>query len=95
VQAAVEAGEDFGGIVEHFGEGADGADDERDGHGGFEAFAADVAEDEERGSFGFGDELEEVAAYFLSGAVGAGYGESREWRQGFGDEDSLDFLGAF
>ena len=52
VEAAVEAGEDVGWALEDVGEAADGADDECDGHRGFEAFAADVAEDKEGGAFG-------------------------------------------
>ena len=73
------------------------ADDEGDGHGGFEAFAADVAEEEEvepairlRGH-----DLEEVSADLLGGAVGAGDGEAGELGEGFGDEDALEFAGAF
>ena len=95
VQAAVESGEDLGGVIEHFGECADGADDERDGHRGFKAFAADIAEDEEGRALGFCDELEEVATDFLGRTVGAGDGESGDWREGFGDKYALEFLGAF
>ena len=47
METAVEGGEDVGGVFEEFGEGSDGPDDEGDGHGGLEAFARHVSEQEE------------------------------------------------
>jgi len=93
VEAAVEAREDEGGRVTEIRKGADGADDEGDGHGGAEAFAADVAESDDVGAVGQGDDLEEVAADFLGGAVGAGEGVAGERGESFGNEDLEEFLG--
>src|ERR1700679_412690 len=72
-ETCIEAAEDVAGIVVDGSEGANRAYDEGDGHSSLEAFAADVAEDEESGVLGLavrrvgfeGDELEEVSADFL------------------------------
>ena len=48
-QMTVEVGKNGGGAGGGVGYGADGAHDERNGHGCAQAFAADIAEDNERG----------------------------------------------
>ena len=48
MQALIDLGQHLGGLGSEFGQGPDGADDERDGHGGLQSFAAHVAQDNER-----------------------------------------------
>ena len=59
-------------IAGRFGQSPQGANDQRDGHGGLQSLAADVADDDQGLAIGQRDDLEEVAANHLSGEVGAG-----------------------
>jgi hypothetical protein len=93
-EAAVEGFEDGAGIGGRFDGAARGSDEKGDEHTGFQAFAGDVAgDDEEAAVGGIGDDLEEVAANFEGGAIFAFDGEAREDGAGFGEDDLLDFLG--
>ena len=74
-------------------DGSHRANDHGDGHGGLETFAADVSQNHERGVVFERDDLEEVAADLLRGAVGAGESESRHGRRGFRNEHLLQFAG--
>lgn len=68
---------------------AEGAGEHGDGHGGFEALAADVADGEEFAAVGEGEDLVEVAADLLGGLVeGVEAGGL-----GVGDEELLDGTG--
>ena len=93
VEAAVEDGEDCGWLRGELDGSADGADEQGYSHGGFEAFAADVAEYEERAAVNKRDDLEEVAAYFLGRLIGGGEGEAGNLGDIFGDEDLLELAG--
>ena len=95
VEPAIEMTQHFGGTGGEFGQGAEGADDEGDGHGGGKSLAADVADDDEGGAAGKGDDLEEVAADFRGRAVAVGDGEAGDDGRGVGHEDLLDFAGRF
>jgi hypothetical protein len=53
-------------------EGAQGSDQERDGHGSRHALAAGVADSDEDAAVGYGDDLEEVATDLAGGLVDAG-----------------------
>ena len=91
-KSAVEGFEDGTGIGGGFGGAARGSDEKSDEHTGFQAFAGDVAgDDEEAAVGGIGDDLEEVAADFEGGAIFAFDGEAREDGAGFGEDDLLDF----
>ena len=83
VEAATKAGENLRRTRSSFRERAHSTYDERDGHRGAEPLAANVAEDDERGSGGRAiqrNDLEEVAAHFERGQIGAG--EREPWQSG-------------
>jgi hypothetical protein len=75
-QTAVQPREQLGGRVGVVGEGVKGADEHGDSHCGGKAFGADITENDECfAEVAFGrkrDDLKEVAAYLLLGAVDAG-----------------------
>jgi hypothetical protein len=69
VENAVEVSEDFGGFSHRAA--AQRADDGADGHGSFEALAADVSDNNEQRAIVGGHDLEEVTAYFTGGKIDA------------------------
>jgi hypothetical protein len=93
--AEIHGGEDFGGALCVVGERADGANQQRHGHGGGHALPADVADDDQSAVVWCGDDLEEVAADLAGGLVDALEGEAGDGRDFFGDEDLLDCAGGF
>ena len=66
-QLLVQGGEESDRRETLLAEGADGADSESSGHGSFEAFAADVADDNEGRAVGLREDLVEVAADLVCG----------------------------
>lgn len=61
-EAAVEAFQNLCRALREFSESAERADDERNGHCGFEPLATDVTEHNEGAAVAYGDDLEEIAA---------------------------------
>lgn len=76
------------------GHGIEGADHSRDEHGGAEALAADIADDDARALLEAGG-VEEIAADFLRGAVDGVDVEGRGGALGSAQEKRLDALGGF
>ena len=70
-------------------EGAQGSDQQRDGHGSRHALAADVADSHEDAAVGDGDDLEEVATDLAGGLVDAGQSKAGNGGDFVGHEDLL------
>ena len=88
---AIEAMEELGGGEVFRGQCAECADGECAGHGGLEALAADIANDDEGSLSGLFDDLIEISCDFFGGDVGGFDVEAGERGKRVRDELLLNF----
>jgi hypothetical protein len=93
--ALIHSAKDFGGSSRVMGDRAEGADEQRDGHGGGHTFAADIADGDECAAFRGRDDLVEVAADLARGLVDRVDLEPRDRRVLYGDKHLLDHSRGF
>src|SRR5271170_844054 len=90
-ETAIESGEDTRGTAVKLRQRTHGPDNDGDVHGGLEAFAADIAKDDQGCRAIQWDDLEEVAAHLLSRIIGAGDGVAGNLRNSLGYQYMLNF----